>query len=573
MKKFLALLLVLALAISCCACGNNTQKEDPPPVENTGNDTKTPEASGGFDTNTTIVASEGVTQETIAGPFGNFVRYTTPHVDGMKMHEPDTLWVGMATTIESGNPQKGGASAFYDLVFDKLIEYDLETGKLTGVVFKEYAMAEDNSYMTFTMHDNIYFHDGTHATAEDVFYTLQRCTDVTISQLADKNVFGNIDFDNSEITGEFSGKIQLFTPSVTFEAGLTKCWLLCKDYIERVGEDNAWWDNTVGSGPYKVESIVQGDRYNVVRNDNYWTGEMGNFKKMVIRYYAEKSTMLMDFETGYLDIFDDCSATEVEMIVNGDISNTICELYPTLNVYCLVFNEEMGNPALYDENVRKAICLALDPFTVNEFSWESLGRGASSAVCTALPDSIPTAYEQNIEEAKQALADAGYKPGELHLVIGSHSGAQLSRALETVQDMLIEVGFDAELLIHDATVYIMNARNAGPDTYDLSMGSAMYETLDSTALLTSVSHALGSTSASCVTDEAVDELALRAKAASSVEEKEALMKEIQQYLHDHYWYVPLIEPTTSVVYKDYLTGVRVQNPRMPDLLHVEYIGE
>jgi len=572
MKKYLALILALVLALSCVACGNSAKEEtaEKAPEEQAAKTGDEVVVSNPVDIE--LETSDEVVKESVEGPFGTFARYTTPHTSDETMRDPTTLSIGMATAIESGNPHKGSTSAFYDLVFDKLIEYNLDTGKLTGVVFKEYEMAEDNSYMTFTMYDNIVFHDGTHATAEDVFYTFQRMQDPAISQLADKNVFGNINLEASEITGEYSGKVVLNTPSVSFIPGLTKCWLLCKDYIEKMGEDNAWWDNTVGSGPYKVESIIQGDRYNLVRNDEYWTGEMGNFEKIVVRYYAERATMLMDFQTGYIDMFDDCSSTEVEMIAAGDVDNCICELYPMLNVYTLVFNEEK-NPVLMDENVRKAICLAIDTATVNDFSWESLGRAASSPVNTALSDSIYCAYEQNIEEAQAALAAAGYKPGELHLVIGSHNGVQLSKACESIQNMLIEVGFDAELLVHDATVYIMNMRGAGQDTYDISVGSAMYEALDSSALLSSVSHVLGSTSFGCASDEALDELALKAVAAGSVEEKSELMKEIQTYMHDHYWIVPLVEPTCAVVYKDYLEGVRVQNPRMPDLMNVRYVGK
>lgn len=574
MKKVIALLLALLMVVSLAACGGKTEKAETktPSASNnnsSSNNSSTAskvehEADGSVDVQ--IEAAEGVTKETLEGPFGEFVRYTTPHTEEMKMREPGTLYIGEGTVVESGNPHKGGANPFYELVFDKLIEYNVDTGKLQGLIFSDYKMADDNMSMSFTMHDNIYFHDGTHATVRDVFYTLERMQDPTISQLADKTVFGNIDIANCETIDDYHGVIKLFKPSVTLESGLTKCFLLCKDYIEKVGEDNAWWDNTVGTGPYKVDSIVQGDRYNISRFDNYWGGnDQAYFDKIVIRYYGEMATLLMDFETGYLDLIQNISATEVQMIADGDVPNTICEIYPMLNVYSIAFNEEMGNPALKDENVRKAICLAVDRATVNDFGWDLLGRPATSTVNSALSDSVPMAYDQDIEAAKAALADAGYKPGELHIVLGTHSAASVSRASEAIQNMLLEVGIDCELVTHDATVYIQNMRNAGQDTYDISLTSTMYETLESTLFLSSVSHSFGSTSYSCVTDEKCDELAQAVMEATSVEQKQERMKAVQEYIHDHYWYLPLVEPTSAVCWRDYLTGVRVMNPRIPDL--------
>ena len=576
MKKYLGLFLALVMIFSLTACGQKGGESASAPESgekpaSSGTSNSGTAAPGSNPADIEFQTSSDVVRETLEGPFGTYVRYTTPHTSDEAMRDPTTLSIGMATPIESGNPHKGNTSTFYDLVFDKLIEYDLDTGELKGVIFKEYEMSPDNSYLTFTMYDNIYFHDGTHATAEDVLYTLERMTDSTLSPLANSTVFKNIDLEKSEITGDYSGKIVLINPSVTFVPGLTKCWLLCKSHIEKMGEDNAWWDNTVGTGPYKVESIVQGDRYNLVKNDNYWTGEKCTFDKVVVRYYAERATMLMDFETGYIEMFDDCTSAEVEMITSGQIPNAICELYPMLNVYNVVFNEEI-NPVLYDENVRKAICLAIDTATVNDFSWEVLGRPASSVVSSSLPDWKPTAYEQNIEEAKAALAAAGYKPGELQIIVGAHSGVQISRAAESIQNQLIEAGFDAKLLVHEATAYIQNMRNTGQDYYDLAIGSSMYEDLNSTALLSSVSHTLGNSGMTPASDPAIDELVKKATEATSVEEKEQIMKDIQDYLHDHYWMIPLVEPTTAVVYKDYLTGVRVLNPRMPDIMKIALVG-
>ena len=366
MKRYLALVLALALAFSVAACGKQAETNTPEPAQtqapSSNNSSSNTPAPAATQPPATPAPESGVKMETIHGAFGDFARYTTPATEDLGPVEKDALWIGQSQPVEACNPFANGATCLIDLLYDKLLEYNLETGELQGVVFKEWNMSEDNSYLEFTMYDNIVFHDGTPATAEDVFYTLERAVDPSISQQSDKNVFGNIDFEKSEITGKYSGKLVLKTPTVTFLPGLTKAWLLCKAYIEKVGEENAWWENCVGSGPYKVDTAIQGDRYILVKNDQYWReGEKNSFKKIVVRGYSEAATMVMDYETHNLDVIVGASASDVDRIIDGAIPNTILEMHSLLNTYSLVFNEEKGNPALNDENVRKAIALAIDP--------------------------------------------------------------------------------------------------------------------------------------------------------------------------------------------------------------------
>ncbi len=577
MKRYLALVLALVLAFSVAACGKQSDTgKNPEPAQ-----TQAPSSSASSGSNAPAPAAtnppatpapdSGVNMETIHGAFGDYARYTTANKEDLGPVEKDALWIGQNQPVEACNPFANGATCLIDLLYDKLLEYNLETGELQGAVFKEFNMAPDNSYLEFTMYDNIVFHDGTPATAEDVFYTLQRAIDPSISQQADRNVFGNIDFEKSEITGPYSGKLVLITPTVTFLPGLTKAWLLCKSYIEKVGEENAWWENCVGSGPYKVEDAIQGDRYILTKNEQYWReGEKNTFKKIVVRGYSEAATMVMDYETHNLDVIVGASASDVDRIIAGDIPNTVLEMHSLLNTYSLVFNEEKGNPALNDENVRKAIALAIDPETVLSFSWDTLASVASSVVPSALPDSIPMVYEQNIEEAKQALKDAGYKPGEITLVMGTQNGAEQQRASETMQEMLTEVGFNVEMCVVERTVNIVNMRNAGPNTYDLAITMQAFETLESANMLGTISHANGSVSFTAASDENVDAIVMKAKAATTVADKQALMKELQQYLHDHYWIIPLVEPRHALIYRDYLTGIRLLIPRMAEYSWAEF---
>jgi peptide/nickel transport system substrate-binding protein len=473
--------------------------------------------------------------------------------------------------IENGNPGSGGDSPLYDLIFDQLITIDFNTGEYVGKVIKEWEFSEDRLSMTFTIHDNITFHDGTKATAEDVIYSLNRLNQPELARQSDRNVFGNIDYEKCEATGEYSGKLVFKTPTISIIPGLTKAWLLSKKHIEKYGEENAWWDNCIGTGMYKIESIIQGDRYNLVRNDNYWGGQKGAFEKIVIRYYAEGSTMYIDFESGVLDIIINPLSTDVSRIINGDVKNAVCDIYPTLQSFSVVFNEEM-NPVLSNENVRKAICLAINPAIVTKVAYDFLG----SPVSSIFPDGVKNAYigehTQNLEEAKKALAEAGYKPGELTLVFGTNTQNVNMAMTEALQAQIAEIGINIEIRAVDPNAHIVNFRNTGSDIYDMSLTMMNFGTLDSSPFLGYISKACGATSFAAAIDPYVDELALKAKTALTDSEKHDAITELQKYVLDHYWLCPIVSVKTAIVYKDYIAGIQVIQPRSPNLTTVKLVA-
>ena len=138
--------------------------------------------------------------------------------------------------------------------------------------------------------------------------------------------------------------------------------------------------------------------------------------------------------------------------------------------------------------------------------------------------------------------------------------------------MLDEIGIKVNIIIADGTVNLQNLRNAGPDVYDMSITNQSFDTLESTNFLGGISHACGSASFTGATDDKVDEIALAARAAKTVDEKQAKMRELQTYLSDNYWIIPICEVKSVLIYRDYLTGVRCLIPRMADIMKLEVVG-
>ena len=592
MKKILAFILAFAMVFSLAACGGSSggsaaqpeaapaqaesaaaQAESAPAkAESTAAASEKAEAEPAKPAEVEVVeAVEEVAQSVIPCATGEIIRYETP-TTGLKKEDPSTLYVGEMVVVENTNPGFSNSTACIDLMYDSLVRIDYDTGEYVGNVMESWEIADDAQSMTFTVAPNVTFHDGTTATAEDLIYSLWRLAQPELSPQADVSTFSNIDFDQSEATGELTGKLVFKTPMLTIIPSMLKSWILSKEHIEGLGEDNAWWENSIGTGPYKIESIKQGDRYNLVRNDDYWKAdEKAAFEKAVVRYYAEASTMYMDFESGALDLIINPLTTDVARVLNGDINDAVCDIYPSLQTFCLGFNEEM-NPVLADENVRKAIYYALDVDIVTKLAYDFLGVGADSIFANGVQDTYVRPHEQNIELAMQALSDAGYGPGELTLVFGTNTQNVNMALAEAVQAQIQEVGINVEIVTADPNEHISNFRNTGSQTYDFASSLVTYATLDCAPFLSNCVKSCNAMSFTAPTDDYVDELGLKIRGAQSLEEKAEATLALQEYIYDHYWMVPIVKTKTALIYKSYISGVRALTPRCPDLSEV-YIVE
>ena len=178
-----------------------------------------------------------------------------------------------------------------------------------------------------------------------------------------------------------------------------------------------------------------------------------------------------------------------------------------------------------------------------------------------------------MEGAKEALAAAGYKPGELHLILGTNPQNVNMAQAEAIQAQLGEVGIEIELCVSEASQNINNLRNNGPDRYDLATGNISYYALEALTLIGSTAKNYGCTSFAAPDDENYFGLATNAKTATNVDAKTAAMVEAQKYLLENYWEWPLIEPLIASVYKDYLDGYYTIAGRCPMINTLRYVGD
>jgi peptide/nickel transport system substrate-binding protein len=170
----------------------------------------------------------------------------------------------------------------------------------------------------------------------------------------------------------------------------------------------------IGTGPFKLTEWVQNDHVTLEAFEDYWEmGEDGQplpyLDGISVKFAPQEDTRIAALRAGQMDIAL-LSADGAARLANDDNLNIISGPEGVFTVIKMNKRFEPFN----DVRVRKALDLALDKNAIIEtalggagvltgpivYGWEDYGIA---------PEDLP--YEQNLEEAKRLMAEAGYEDG------------------------------------------------------------------------------------------------------------------------------------------------------------------
>ena len=116
---------------------------------------------------------------------------------------------------------------------------------------EKYEISENGLIYTFTLKDNIYFHNETPITADDIIFTINKIKDTVVKSPKK----GDWDGVNVEKTDDKTIKFTLRKPYASFLENTTIGIIplnLWSDVHFELNEANT---NPIGSGPYKIDKI------------------------------------------------------------------------------------------------------------------------------------------------------------------------------------------------------------------------------------------------------------------------------------------------------------------------------
>ena len=354
----------------------------------------------------------------------------------------DTVIVGSnaePTVLDPPNQQSFAAGVVNVQVYDGLVRQNNETGEIEPCLATSWEYVDDYT-IRFHLRDDVYFHDGSKFTAEDVKFTFDRGAECTMKAM----IFEPFDTSKTKIIDENTielGTKEVFPPMLTYLTN-NATLIVSKSAVEAAGSDDVYGRNPVGTGAYKFVDWIAGDRVILERNENYW-GEAPEFKNLIIRTITDDTTRAMALENGEIDIAISLAPSQVDMLSTSEVADVIS--FPSyVTQYCAL---NAAYEPLSDKRVRQALRYAVDMDTISEIAYGN-GVVADGPITPTLSCYVPASdgleYEQDIEKAKALMKEAGYENG-FDLEIAVNENQMRITMAEMLANAWREIGVNAQV--------------------------------------------------------------------------------------------------------------------------------
>jgi peptide/nickel transport system substrate-binding protein len=210
-----------------------------------------------------------------------------------------------------------GVSLYQELVFDRLINTDASLTPTEGLLAKSYNVSKDGKTITLNLRDDVKWHDGMPFTAEDVKFTIElliRCPGLHSNAFATFNSLeGAKEFKDGASKGISGIMIDGNTVTLKFAKidpnallTLSQWAILPKHLLEGANpitlQQNSFWQNPVGTGPFKVGTVNMGNYCILDKNKDYFQKGTGNIEKVYLSSsYENDANLVKNAEAGRID--------------------------------------------------------------------------------------------------------------------------------------------------------------------------------------------------------------------------------------------------------------------------------
>ncbi|WP_409299879.1 peptide-binding protein [Peribacillus sp. SCS-155] len=367
----------------------------------------------------------------------------------------------------SGEPQKGGTvtgamdsapagifnpifygdayeSNIINFVYEGLVTQDKDL-KFIPKLAKEWKLNDDQTEITFTLQDNVKWHDGQPFTANDVVFTYKMMASPGYIEAGGirmnyvQALLGYEEFSTGK-SKDFQGVVAKDDKTVVFKFAQPNVKALAdtsfyiipehifKDIpLDKMPEAPESRDagKVIGTGPFKFSEMVQNEQYVLEKNADYWNGEP--YLDKVVWKIVDQAVILGLLENQEIDFVSDPNgfqAADYDTIKSYQHINIIEQNDFGYQILGMMHNHRAKgdksldpskwteNKKLSDKRVRQAIAYAINRDALVKGLLNGRGAVINAPIATqfkAYDDKKPNQYKFDKKKAESLLDEAGYK--------------------------------------------------------------------------------------------------------------------------------------------------------------------
>lgn len=371
-------------------------------------------------------------------------------------------------------------------VYEGLVKLNQADLTVTPAIASRWETNETQTIWTFHLRKGVLFHDdacfeggkGREVKASDFKYCLDKLCESNANnaffeitfkdkvkganeyfeasksgKTAETGVPGIVAVDDSTLTIELVSPYAGFLNILTTPGG----YVYPKEAFAKYGVDMR--THCVGTGPFLVKTVKEGDVVILEKNKNYWdTDEFGNklpyLDAIKYTFVKEKKSEMLEFQRGNLDMV---FRIPIEMYkeIMGDYQNanarkTDFDIQTTAAIATNFYGLLCTSPAFSKKEVRLAFNYAIDRNKIVDFTLQGQGVAGTYGIIPPVEafkkmgidfDGLQ-GYSFDVAKAKDYMKQAGYPDGKgfpkVVLTINSGGGERNQQVAEVIQKMLKE---------------------------------------------------------------------------------------------------------------------------------------
>ena len=494
---------------------------------------------GSFSSETT---SEGVTRDTgdDAGDGAGVLRLSAV--------DPTTLDPALVTDT--------GSAEFVAEIFNGLVTISPQM-TIELDLAQSLDVSADGTVYTFTLRDDIMFHNGRRVTAEDVKWSIERAASRELSSPVATAYLGDIvgvrerffglseDIEGVEVLDERTIRFTIDAPKPYFLAKLTypTAYVVDREQIE--ANPRSWTQRPNGTGPYRLREWRVGERIVLQANTRF---HLGAPSIETVVYELSGGSALTRFENNELDVAS-ISQNDVDRARDPNSSlNALYETFTLMSVSYLALNTNV--PPFDDVNVRRALAFSMNRKLVVETTFDNMWLAATGLIPPGAPGFTiaDKAFPYDPEEARRLLAESKYGSAEnLPEIVITQQGGGASASFDFqafIEEWRTELGIEARIQQLDFGSFLAE-QNQG--RLQAAAGGWSLDYPDPESILDLKFHSESALNDIGYSNPEVDSLLERARVEQDPDLRIELYQQAEQLIiYDAVW-IPLYFPVAHVV--------------------------